>query len=175
MVTRFWFTSCLHGEKCPSVMGTMWRSNARKPARIFLSIIVFQAMPAENVWPPRSKSQLRQVTNAVARTELCYISLALLVLSLQATYTYIYSMHELKISWKISKIGPAMARATGLSNWPGLWKWKCLYCGLLLGTLLTKHLLSIDFENKIRTSYQNWRDPKPNFKGGHGALFSWKL
>ena len=39
-------------------------------------------------------AQLRQTKNAAARVELCYISLASLALSLQATSTHISSLHE---------------------------------------------------------------------------------
>ena len=65
-------------------------------------------MPAENVWLPHSKSRLQQVTNAAARAEPCYISLALLGLSLQATYMHISSLHEDVVTQNILKSGPAM-------------------------------------------------------------------
>ena len=47
------------------------------------------------------------------------------------------------------------------------WRWKCLRRIVTRCTLLAKHLLSIDFENIIRTIYQNWCYPKPNFKGAY--------
>ena len=45
------------------------------------------------------------------------------------------------------------------------WKWKCLRRNVTRCTLLAKHLLSIDFENIIRTIYQNWRN----------TIWSWLL
>ena len=82
----------------------MWRSNACKLARIFLVLLYpKQCRLRINVWLPHSKSQLRQVTNTAARAEPCYISLALLGLSLQATYMNISSLHEDVVTWNILK------------------------------------------------------------------------
>ena len=76
MVTGFWFSSlvCTHGDKCPLVvsnpLGTTWRSDTRKPVRILL-IIIFQAMPAKNVLPWRSKSARSQVSTVRFYTSDC--------------------------------------------------------------------------------------------------------
>ena len=55
-------------------------------------------------------AQPRQATNAAARAELCYISLASPALSLQATSTHISSLHEHVAAQKI--LG-------SLKNWSG--------------------------------------------------------
>ena len=47
---------CTHGDKCPSAVSSplrrTWRSDARKPVRILLSILSYRN-PSENMWPPR--------------------------------------------------------------------------------------------------------------------------
>ena len=91
-------TACVSTEQLGGGGGPL---GACPPRKIRCSEIAFEAI-----------AQLRQATNAAARAELCYISLASLALSLQTTSMYVsacMTMWSLKKSWKVSKIGPAMA------------------------------------------------------------------